>query len=40
MKNKMTSFDHPLDVDPTLVMSGGVHRSEVFSAIIIHEING
>ena len=40
VKNKMTSFDHPLDVDPMLVMSRGVHRSEVISAVIIHEING
>ena len=34
------SFDHPLDFEPTLAMSRGVHRYRAISAVITREING
>ena len=40
MKKEPISFDYPLDVDPTLVMSRGVHRSCAISAVITHAIDG
>ena len=40
MKKKMCKFDHPLDFDPTLVMSRGIHRSRAISAVITRLIDG
>ena len=39
-KKEGLRFDRPLDVDPTLVMSQGVHRQRAISAVIIITIDG